>query len=504
MANNFNKSVLIANRGEIAIRIARTCKKLGLHPYGIYSDSDKKSLHIEYCEQSLSIGGSLPQESYLRADKVIEAANKLGCDYIHPGYGFLSENPKFVRLCNNEGVNFIGPSYDTMAITGDKVRARTAASKVAPVVEGVEVSNQSDAIREAERIGYPIMLKAVEGGGGRGLRIVNSYEELENAYLSSKNEAMVGFGSERVYIEKYIENPRHIEVQIIADDTKTVHLGERECSIQRRHQKLIEETPSPALSIEKRNEISQTAVEIMKEIGYKNAGTVEFLFKDDRFYFMEVNARIQVEHPITEAVTGVDIVEQQLLVALDKGLSLNQENIKPRGHAIECRINAEHPLSFIPFPGVVKKFDIPNGNGIRVDTALYSGYSIPIFYDSLIAKLICWGNNRNEAMEKMKDSLLSFRISGIPSTIPFHMSTFNDTRFIDGCYDTSFIDKMRPFSTRDGDIAAAVFSLLPKRIEFQFQGKDEGQQDPWMRSRFDWVDVFDVHHHSPNHFFGTQ
>jgi len=499
MASN-NKNVLIANRGEIAIRVARTCKRLGLHPYGIYSDSDKDSLHIKYCEQSLNIGGSLPQESYLRSDKVIDAANKLGCDYIHPGYGFLSENPKFVERCTSEDVIFIGPPLDAMIISGDKVRARKVASKVAPVVDGAEVSNESDAIKEAERIGYPIILKAVEGGGGRGLRIVNSHQELANAYLSSRSESMIGFGSERVYIEKYIENPRHIEVQIIADDGDIVHLGERECSVQRRHQKLIEETPSPALSTERRNEISQTAIEIMKEIGYKNAGTVEFLFKDSRFYFMEVNARIQVEHPITEAVTGVDIVEQQLLVALGKGLSINQQNINLRDHAIECRINAEHPLNFIPFPGIVKNFSVPKGDGIRVDTALYAGYSIPTYYDSLIAKLICWGNNRHEAIEKMKDSLLSFRISGIPSTIPFHLSALNDTRFIDGYYDTSFIDKMSSFSARDGDIAAAVFSLLPKRIEFLRGKEEEQQQDPWMNSRFDWIDVFDIYHHFPYHY----
>jgi acetyl-CoA carboxylase, biotin carboxylase subunit len=387
---------------------------------------------------------------------------------------------------------------DAMIISGDKVRARKVALRVAPVVDGAEVSNESDATKEAERIGYPIILKAVEGGGGRGLRIVKSHQELANAYLSSRNESMVGFGSERVYIEKYIENPRHIEVQIIADDTKIVHLGERECSIQRRYQKLIEETPSPALSTEKRNEISQTAIEVMNEIGYRNAGTVEFLFKDNRFYFMEVNARIQVEHPITEAVTGIDIVEQQLLVASGKGLSVNQQNIDPKGHAIECRINAEHPLNFIPFPGEVKNFVMPNGDGIRVDTALYAGYSIPTFYDSLIAKLICWGNNRHGAIEKMKDSLLSFRISGIPSTIPFHISALNDTRFIGGYYDTSFIDKMSSFSARDGDIAAAVFSLLPKRIKFlrskEEEEEQQQQQDPWLNSRFDWIDVFDIYH----------
>ncbi len=488
--------ILIANRGEIAIRVARTCKKLGFHPYGIYSDSDKDSLHIKYCDQALNIGGSLPQDSYLRADKVVDAAKKLGCEYIHPGYGFLSENPQLVKLCNKEGLIFVGPPYTAMTSSGDKVKARRLASRVAPVVDGIEVSNENNVIREAEKIGYPVMLKAVEGGGGRGLRIVNSSEELTNAYLSSKNEAMIGFGSDRVYIERYIENPRHIEVQLIADESNIVQLGERECSIQRRHQKLIEETPSPALNRDMRNEITQNAVEIMKEIGYKSAGTVEFLFKDNRFYFMEVNARIQVEHPITEAVTGVDIVEQQLLVASGRGLSLNQKEVSPKGHAIECRINAEHPLSFVPLPGRVRNFNVPKGNGIRVDTALYPGYTIPIFYDSLIAKLICWGTNRHEALKRMKDALLSFRISGIPSTIPFHLSALNDSRFVNGRYDTSFINKMSSFSVRDGDIAAAVISLLPKKIEFLRADEDE-QQDPWMSSRFDWMDIFDVYH-NPN------
>jgi acetyl-CoA carboxylase, biotin carboxylase subunit len=494
-----NKKILIANRGEIVLRVARTCRKLGLEPYGIYSDSDKNSPHIRYCEQALNIGGSFPQDSYLRADKVIDAATKLGCDLIHPGYGFLSENPRFVELCKKEDLIFIGPPHEAMNISGDKVKARKVASKVAPVVDGVEVSDENDAIMEAENIGYPVILKAVEGAGGRGLRIVKCCEELKDAYISSKNEAMVGFGSDRVYIEKYIENPRHIEVQIIADNSNVIHLGERECSIQRRHQKLIEETPSPALTREMRNEITKTAVAVMKEIGYRNVGTVEFLFKEGKFYFMEVNARIQVEHPITEAVTGVDIVEQQLQIALGSGLSIKQDEIKPTGHAIECRINAEHPISFVPFPGTIKKFIAPQGDGIRIDTALYSGYSIPIFYDSLIAKLICFGNDRGETVEKMKQSLLSFRISGIPSTIPFHISALNDRRFIDGSYDTSFINEMSSFSAKDGDIAASIFCLLPKRIEFLKCEEEEELQDPWMRSRFDWLDILDIHSYYYHH-----
>ena len=485
-----SKKVLIANRGEIAIRVARTCRKLNVKPYCIYSDADKDSLHIKHCELALNIGGSIPSESYLNTDKIIDAAKKLGCDSIHPGYGFLSENPKFADLCKEEGIIFIGPPGEALHISGDKVRARKVASKVAPVVNGYEISEESDAIKQAERIGYPVILKAVEGGGGRGLRVVKSSEELRQSFISSRNESIVSFGSNRLYVERFLENPRHIEVQILADNSRVIHLGERECSIQRRHQKLIEETPSPALTKEMRRRITETAIAIMKEIGYENAGTVEFLFKDEKFYFMEVNARIQVEHPITEMVTGIDIVEQQINVALGNGLSIKQEDIKSRGHAIECRINAEHPISFIPFQGIVKKFIAPEGDGIRVDTALYSGYSIPIFYDSLIAKLICFGKNRMEAIEKMKHSLLSFRISGIPSTIPFHISSLNDRRFIDGSYDTSFVNKMRPFSSKDGEIAAAILSILPKRIEFIMRK----EEDPWMRSIFNWIDSFDIHH----------
>lgn len=353
-----SKKVLVANRGEIVVRIARTCRKIGLIPCGIYSEADKGSIHIKHCEQAINIGGTIPSESYLRIYKIIEAAKKLGCDLIHPGYGFHSENPKFFENCKKEGLIFIGPSYKAMSISGDKVAARAAASKVAPVVDGREISSENDAINLADRLGYPIILKSAEGGGGRGLRIVKSSQELKDELISSKNESTISFGSNRVYIEKYVENPRHIEVQILADKNGSdiIHLGERECSIQRRHQKLIEETPSPALTSEVRKRITKTAIAIMKEIRYENAGTVEFLFKDGKFYFMEVNARIQVEHPITEALTGVDIVEQQLNIALGNGLSIKQRDIKPKGHAIECRINAEHPINFAPFPGTIKRY----------------------------------------------------------------------------------------------------------------------------------------------------
>jgi len=487
------KKVLIANRGEIVVRIARACRKIELIPCGIYSDVDKNSLHIQHCDQAMNIGGAMPSESYLRIDKIIDAAKKLGCDLIHPGYGFLAENRKFTESCKKNGLVFVGPSPRVMSITGDKVMARRIASKISPAVEGDEVSNETDALLLAERIGFPVILKAVEGGGGRGLRIVRSFPQLKDAFISSKNESMISFGSGRVYIEKYVENPRHIEVQILADahSSNIIHLGERECTVQRRHQKLIEETPSPALTLEMRKGITEKAIAIMKEIGYENAGTVEFLFKDGKFYFMEVNARIQVEHPITEAVTGVDIVERQLNIALGNGLPIKQQDIKPKGHAIECRINAEHPISFIPFPGTIEKFTPPEEDGVRIDTALYAGYTIPTYYDSLIAKLICVGNDRHESIEKMKRSLLSFRISGIPSTIPFHISALHDRRFIVGRYDTSFIDEMRSFSSKEGEIAAAILSLHPKKIEFL---KSEKEKDPWMDSRFGLFDTFDISH----------
>jgi len=485
------QKILIANRGEIAIRIAQTCKKMNLIPCGIYSDADTSSLHVKHCKEAINIGGRLPQESYLDIAKIIDAAKKLDCNLIHPGYGFLSENQKFTKICKREGITFIGPSTEAMGLTGDKVQAKKIASKVAPVIEGREISNETDALTLSEKIGFPVILKAVEGGGGRGLRIVKKIEDLKQAFLSSKNESVLGFGSDRIYIEKYIENPRHIEVQILSDNSEILHLGERECSIQRRHQKLIEETPSPALSHEKRNQITDIAKNIIKELDYDNAGTVEFLYKNGEFYFMEVNARIQVEHPITELVTGIDIVEQQIQIATGKGLLIKQKDINFKGHAIECRINAEHPLSFIPYPGIVKNFIPPKGTNIRVDTALYSGYSIPIYYDSLISKLICWGSSRNEIIEKMKNALFEFRISGIPSTIPFHISALNDTRFVDGKYDTSFIDKLTTFSEKKGEIAAAIFAQIPKKLQL-VKTDEKNNQDKWMKNRLGWISKYDI------------
>ena len=474
----------MANRGEIVLRVARTCAKLNLEPCGIFSDADANSLHIKYCKEAVGIGGRLPSESYLRMDKIIDAAKKMGCELIHPGYGFLAESSEFSELCAREGFIFVGPSPAALRLSGDKAKAREVASEIAPILSGREISTETEALNLAEKIGYPVILKAVKGGGGRGLRIARSPKELSSALTSSKNEARMSFGSDRLYIEKYLEDPRHIEVQILGDGSNVIHLGERECSVQRRHQKLIEETPSPALTSAIRQKMTDTAMEIMKKMQYNNAGTVEFLFKEGRFFFMEVNARIQVEHPITEQVTGVDIVEQQLRVATSQGLDLTQKAIRTRGHAIECRINAEHPISFVPFPGTVRKFIPPEDKDVRMDTALYSGYTIPPFYDSLIAKLICFGEDRDLAIAKMKKSLVQLRISGIPTTIPFHLSALNDERFVSGDYSTSFVDKLQLFSSKDGELAAAIFALLPRKLQFL---KDESTEDPWIRSRFDGI-----------------
>ena len=489
--------VLIANRGEIALRVAKTCRKLTMIPCAIYSDSDRDSLHVKYCEEAINIGGNTAAESYLRPDKIIEAANKMGCDLIHPGYGFLAENSEFAELCEKRGLIFVGPSSDTLKISGDKIKVKEVASKVAPVIHGKEVTTNEEALALAENLQYPIIVKAVKGGGGRGLRIARSPNELTQVFNSAKNESMISFRSDRVYIEKYLEKPRHIEVQLLGDDSEVVQLGERECSVQRRHQKLIEETPSPALTSDTRKQIIHTAISIMNEIKYNNAGTVEFLFKDGDFYFMEVNSRIQVEHPITEQVTGIDIVEQQLNVASGIGLTITQKDIKSNGHAIECRINAEHPLSFVPFPGTVKKFVPPEGFGIRVDSALYTGYTIPPFYDSLIGKLICYGDTRLEAIDRMKHSLSSFRISGIPSTIPFHLAALNDKRFVEGNYDTSFIYELCPYTENNGEIAAAILYHLPKKIIFL---QSPSEQNNWMKSRFNWIDFDPNYNYNSNSF----
>jgi acetyl/propionyl-CoA carboxylase alpha subunit len=476
--------LLIANRGEIATRIVKSCNKLDIIPCGVYSEADKNSVYIKSLKETLNIGGFSATDSYLRMDKIVNAAKKLGCSMIHPGYGFLAENLQFSELCKKEGLVFVGPSAEVLKISGDKLRAKDLASRVAPVLEGKEVSKEDEALKVAGEIGYPVILKAARGGGGRGLRIAKSADDISKFIDVSRNESMISFGSDRLFIEKYLQHPKHIEVQILGDNSTIIQLGERECSVQRRHQKLIEETPSQILTEEMRKRITDTAIAIMKEMNYDSAGTVEFLFKNEHFYFMEVNSRIQVEHPVTEEVTGVDLVEQQINVASGAGLTIKQEDVKPRGHAIECRINAEHPLSFIPFAGTIKSFIPPvESENVRIDTALSAGSTVPPFYDSLIAKLICFADTRFDAIERMKQSLSMFRISGIPTTIPFHLSALNDTRFIEGSYDTSFVDDLKPYSAIDGEVASAILCQMPRKIKFLI---NEGSlnENAWMKSRF--------------------
>lgn len=476
--------LLIANRGEIATRIVKSCNKLDIIPCGVYSEGDKNSVYIKSLKETLNIGGFSATDSYLRMDKIVNAAKKLGCSMIHPGYGFLAENLQFCELCKKEGLVFVGPSAEVLKISGDKLRAKDLASRVAPVLEGKEVSKEDEALKVAGEIGYPVILKAARGGGGRGLRIAKSADDISKFINASRNESMISFGSDRLFIEKYLQHPKHIEVQILGDNSTIIQLGERECSVQRRHQKLIEETPSQILTEEMRKRITDTAIAIMKEMNYDSAGTVEFLFKNEHFYFMEVNSRIQVEHPVTEEVTGVDLVEQQINVASGAGLTIKQEDVKPRGHAIECRINAEHPLSFIPFAGTIKSFIPPvESENVRIDTALSAGSTVPPFYDSLIAKLICFADTRFDAIERMKQSLSMFRISGIPTTIPFHLSALNDTRFIEGSYDTSFVDDLKPYSAIDGEVASAILCQLPRKIKFLIN-EENLNENAWMKSRF--------------------
>jgi acetyl-CoA carboxylase, biotin carboxylase subunit len=476
--------LLIANRGEIATRIVKSCIKLDIIPCGVYSEADKNSVYVKSLNDALNIGGFTATDSYLRMDKIVNAAKRLGCSMVHPGYGFLAENLQFSELCAKEGLIFVGPSPEVLKVSGDKLRAKDVASKVAPVLEGKEVSKEDEALKVARDIGYPVILKAARGGGGRGLRIAKSADDISKVIDTSRNESMISFGSDRLFIEKYLEHPRHIEVQILGDNSTIIQLGERECSVQRRHQKLIEETPSPALTDEMRKSITDTAIAIVKEMKYNSAGTVEFLFKNEHFYFMEVNSRIQVEHPVTEEVTGVDLVEQQLNIASGAGLTIKQEDVKPRGHAIECRINAEHPLSFIPFAGTITSFTPPlDTKDVRIDTALSAGSTIPPYYDSLIAKLICFADTRFDAIEKMKKSLSTFRISGIPTTIPFHLSALNDTRFIEGSYDTSFVDNLKPYSVIDGEVASAILCQLPRKIKFVVT-EGNSNENAWMKSRF--------------------
>ncbi len=440
------KKVLIANRGEIALRILRACKELGIPAVVVHSDIDSDSLPVRLADESVCIGPAHSKKSYLNIPAIISAAEITGADAIHPGYGFLAENEEFATICNENGLEFIGPKPDNIRLMGDKAEARRIAKQVGvPVIPGSDgpIEDLETAKKVIEKVGYPFLIKAVYGGGGRGMRIVNDYDEMENEFYMAKSEAISAFGNGALYIEKYIEKPHHIEIQVLADKYgNAVHLGERDCSIQRRHQKLIEETPSCVVTPELRERMGASALALVKSVGYVGAGTIEFLLdKYGNYYFMEMNTRIQVEHPITEMVTGIDLVKQQILIANDEKLSFKQEDIKFTGHSIECRITAEDPnKNFMPVPGKIETLHFPGGIGVRIDSHIYQGYSIPPYYDSLIAKLIVHATDRTEAINRTKRALEEFIIEGVPTTIDFYKQILSNKDFIEGNFHTQFLE----------------------------------------------------------------
>lgn len=442
------KKVLIANRGEIAVRIIRACREMGIETVAVYSEADREALHTKLADEAVCIGPAASSESYLSMDRIISATIVTGADAIHPGFGFLSENAKFAELCERCHITFIGPKAKVIASLGNKQEARNAMITAGvPVIPGSEksVCEVMEGAEMADRIGYPVIIKAALGGGGKGMRTAYSPEEFEQSFQTAQKEAQMAFGDGTMYIEHYVENPRHIEFQILADHYgNVIHLGERDCSIQRNHQKMIEESPSVALSEELRAEMGKAAVKAAKAAGYVNAGTIEFLLdKNGSFYFMEMNTRIQVEHPVTEWVTGIDLVKEQIRIASGEKLSYTQEEVRLDGHAIECRINAENPeKGFRPSPGTITDMYLPGGKGIRIDSAVYSGYCIPPYYDSMIAKLIVWAENRQEAIRKMQSALGETVIEGIDTNIDYQYEILNHPDYLSGNVDVGFIQKM--------------------------------------------------------------
>lgn len=441
------QKILIANRGEIAIRVMRTCRELDIETVAVYSEADRTSLHVRYAHEAYLIGKAPSNESYLNIDKIIEVAKNSGADAIHPGYGFLSENAGFARRCAAEGIIFIGPSPEVIVQMGDKIQAREAMTKAGiPVVPGTDraLETEEEALDIIRKIGVPVMIKASAGGGGKGMRLVKKESEVLSAVRAARSEALASFGDDSVYIEKYITSPHHIEFQILGDQHgNVVHLFERECSVQRRHQKMIEETPSPLMTPELREKMGKSAVEAAKAVKYAGAGTIEFLVDNNlNYYFLEMNTRLQVEHPITERVTGIDLVKQQIKVAEGQVLELKQEKLTQKGHSIECRIYAEDPdNNFMPSAGKVYKISEPLGLGVRTDGYVYEGYEIPIYYDPMISKLIVWGNTRDEAIRRMRRALYEYKITGVKTSIKILERIMNNAQFIDGNYDTHFIEK---------------------------------------------------------------
>ncbi|MCS6875017.1 MAG: acetyl-CoA carboxylase biotin carboxylase subunit [Pyrinomonadaceae bacterium] len=446
------KKILIANRGEIACRIIWTCKEMGIKTVAVHSEADKEALHVRFADEAVCIGPAPSAQSYLNIPAIISAAEITNADAIHPGYGFLAESETFARVCEECNIKFIGPRPEVIKAMGDKVEARrTMKAAGVPILPGSSepIKSVEEATKIAKEIGFPVIIKAAAGGGGRGMRIVRSLDELASSLELAQSEAQAAFKNSAVYIEKYIERPRHIEIQVLADENgNVIHLGERECSIQRRHQKLLEEAPSPVVTPELRRQMGEVAVKACKQIGYSSAGTFEFLLDEDgSFYFMEMNTRIQVEHPVTEMVTAIDIVRQQIRVAQGEDLGFRQEDIQLFGHSIECRINAEDPETFTPSPGKITGLNIPGGPGVRVDTAVYSGYVVPPFYDSMIAKLIVHAGTREFAIARMKRALEAMVVEGIKTTIPLHLKIMNDESFQKGDFSTKFMEE---FTHRKG------------------------------------------------------
>ena len=441
--------ILIANRGEIAVRVIRACKELGIRTVAVYSEADANSFHVQLADEAICIGKAASSESYLKIDRIVSAAEVADVEAIHPGYGFLAENAHFAEVCENCNIKFIGPPSSAIRAMGDKVAARATMRKAGvPIVPGSDgpVEKEEEALKIARRIGYPVIVKAAGGGGGRGMRVAHNDPSLVKGFHAAKTEAERAFGNAVVYLEKYIENPRHIEFQILADRKgHTVHLGERDCSLQRRHQKLVEESPSPGLPSDLRKKMGKAAVKAAQAVGYVNAGTIEFLYNEEKkeFYFIEMNTRIQVEHPVTEEVTGIDIVKEQIRIAAGEELGYDQKDIQFTKYAIECRINAEDPFNnFQPCPGRIEFMHVPGGLGVRVDKHIYSGYTIPPHYDSMLAKLICYGPDRKTALDRMSRALDEFIIRGVKTTIPLHKIIIKDPNFRRGRYSTAFIERL--------------------------------------------------------------
>ena len=439
------EKVLIANRGEIALRIQRACREMGIRTVAVHSTADESAMHVRLADESICIGPPAAKDSYLSIPAILTAAAISNADAIHPGYGFLSENANFATMVEEHGFTFIGPKPEHITLMGDKIAAKKAVMEAGiPVVPGSEgaVDDIDEALSVAADIGYPVLIKATAGGGGRGMKLAKTAEELPNAIKMAQIESEAAFGNGEVYLEKFLGKPRHIEIQVLADGFgNVVHLGERDCSLQRRHQKILEEAPSPALNDDTREKIGKIAADAVRKIGYRSAGTIEFLYEDGEFYFIEMNTRLQVEHPITEMITGLDIVRDMVRIAAGAPLGYTQEDIRFTGHAIECRINAEHPETFIPSPGTIGLYHAPGGLGVRVDSGLYSGYTVPPYYDSMVAKLIVHGTNRNECLMRLRRALSEYVIDGIETSIPLHQQLMSEVDFINGDYDIHWLEK---------------------------------------------------------------